>query len=76
MIVKISGSGKSFKGLSEYLTHDPNAKTEERVAWTHTVNLAEDDVPCAVNLMYLTAEAVLEALRQARVERGKLDDRS
>src|ERR1700726_4583178 len=56
MNVKHSGVGKAFKGLAEYLTRDPNAKTEERVAWTHTVNLAEDDVPCAVNLMYLTAE--------------------
>ena len=52
MIVKISGVGKSFKGLSTYLTHDPNAKTDERVAWTRTLNLANDHVPSAVDEMY------------------------
>ncbi len=42
MIPKSSGSGSSFKGLSDYLTHDPKAQTDERVAWTHTHNLAND----------------------------------
>jgi hypothetical protein len=56
MIVKIGGGGKSFKGLSTYLTHDVNAETQDRVAWTHTHNLANDDVPSAVNEMYLTRE--------------------
>ena len=55
MIVKISSSGTSFKGLAQYLTHDPQAETSQRVTWTHTHNLANDDVPCAVNEMYLTA---------------------
>jgi hypothetical protein len=36
MIVKIGKSRHSFKGLAQYLTHDPNAQTTERVAWTHT----------------------------------------
>jgi hypothetical protein len=70
MIVKISGGGKSFKGLSDYLTHDPDkAKTDERVAWTHTHNLANDDVPSAVNEMYLTAENA-ELLKQEAGVRG------
>lgn len=69
MIVKIGQNGKSFKGLSEYLTHDPEARTDERVAWTHTHNLAEDDVPSAVNLMYLTAENA-ELLKQEAGVRG------
>jgi len=70
MIVKISGSGKSFKGLSDYLTHDPNkAKTVERVAWTHTINLPDDHVPSAVNTMYLTAENA-ELLKQQAGVRG------
>jgi hypothetical protein len=56
MIVKISGSGKSFKGLSTYLTHDPNAISDKRVAWTHTLNLANDHVPSAVDEMYWTAQ--------------------
>jgi hypothetical protein len=64
MIPKISSSGTSFKGLAQYLTHDPQAQTDERVAWTHTHNLANDDVLCAVNEMYLTAENA-ELLKQA-----------
>lgn len=63
MIPKISASGTSFKGLSDYLTHDARAETNERVAWTHTHNLANDDVPSAVNEMYLTAENA-ELLKQ------------
>jgi hypothetical protein len=70
MIPRISGGGKSFKGLSDYLTHDPDkAKTDERVAWTHTHNLANDDVPSAVNEMYLTAENA-ELLKQEAGVRG------
>jgi hypothetical protein len=56
MIPKISRSGTSFKGLCQYLMHDPNAHTDDRVAWTHTHVLANDDVPSAINEMYLTAE--------------------
>jgi len=71
MIVKISGSGKSFKGLSDYLAHDPNkAKTAERVAWTHTLNLANDDVPMAVNEMYLTAENAELLKQEAGIRAG------
>src|ERR1700728_1078184 len=70
MIVKISGSGKSFKGLAQYLTHDPKAETNERVAWTHTHNLANDDVACAVNEMYLTAENAELLKQEAGVRAG------
>jgi MobA/VirD2-like, nuclease domain len=71
MIVKISGAGKSFKGLSDYLTHDPNnAKTDERVAWTHTLNCANDHIPSAVNEMYLTAENAELLKQQAGIRAG------
>ena len=70
MIVKISSSGASFKGLSTYLTHDPNANTDERVAWTHTHNLANDDVPSAVNEMYLTAENAELLKQEAGIRAG------
>jgi hypothetical protein len=70
MIVKISGSGKSFKGLSTYLTHDPNANTDERVAWTHTLNLANDHVPSAVDEMYWTAQNAELLKQQAGVRAG------
>ena len=51
MIVIILANGTSFSGLATYLTHDPEAKTAERVAWTHTLNLANDHVPSAVDEM-------------------------
>lgn len=47
--------GLSFNGLVQYLTHDANhAATDQRVAWTHTLNLAHDHVPSAVHEMYTT----------------------
>jgi hypothetical protein len=63
MIVKIMSRGKSFTGAATYLTHDPQANTAERVGWTHTHNLANDDVPCAVNEMLWTARDA-ELLKQ------------
>ncbi|MEA2889967.1 MAG: hypothetical protein QOI05_760 [Bradyrhizobium sp.] len=49
MIIKIHKPGRSFKGVCRYLMHDAKADTAERVAWTHTVNVANDDVLSAVN---------------------------
>lgn len=54
MIPRLCSAGRSFKGLSLYLSHDPKAQTAERVAWTHTLNLANDHVPSAVHEMYST----------------------
>lgn len=70
MIPKISASGTSFKGLSQYLTHDARAHTAERVAWTHTRNLAHDDIPCAINEMYLTAENAELLKHEAGIRAG------
>lgn len=70
MIVKISASGKSFKGLSHYVMHDPKADTKERVAWTHTHNLSNDDVSSAVNEMYLTAENAELLKQEAGIRAG------
>jgi len=70
MIVKISSSGKSFAGLSTYLTHDPNAETDKRVAWTHTRNLANDHVPSAVDEMYWTARNAELLKQEAGVRAG------
>jgi hypothetical protein len=70
MIVKISGVGKSFKGLSTYLTHDPNANTEDRVAWTHTLNLANDHVPSAIDEMYWTAQNAELLKQEAGIRAG------
>jgi hypothetical protein len=71
MIVKIMSRGKSFSGVAAYLTHDPDqAKTAERVAWTHTHNLANDDVPCAVNEMLWTARDAELLKQEAGVRAG------
>ncbi len=70
MIVKISPSGTSFKGLSTYLTHDPKANTQDRVAWTHTHNLANDHVPSAVDEMVWTARNANLLKQEAGVRAG------
>src|SRR5579859_4952150 len=54
MIVRILTAGRSFKGLADYLTHDPKARSAERVAWTHSLNCANEDTPGVVHEMYTT----------------------
>jgi hypothetical protein len=70
MIVRILSGGKSFKGLAAYLTHDPEAKTTERVAWTHTLNCADDHVPSAVDEMLWTARNAELLKQEAGVRAG------
>jgi relaxase-like protein len=70
MIVKISGSGRSFSGLATYLTHDPKAETNDRVAWTHTHNLANDFVPSAVDEMLWTSRDAEILKQEAGVRAG------
>jgi Relaxase/Mobilisation nuclease domain len=53
MIPRIS-SGRSFKWCSFYLGHDPKAQTAERLAWTHTINCANEHVGSAVHELYST----------------------
>ena len=57
-------------GGAAYLTHDPNADTEERVAWTHTLNLANDHVPSAVDEMVWTARDAELLKQEAGVRAG------
>jgi len=40
MVPKFHAKGTSFKGIAQYVLHDKEADTSERVAWTETVNLA------------------------------------
>lgn len=71
MVPKLLKSGQSFKGLSDYLSHDSDkAQTSKRVAWTHTINCSHDHVPSAVHEMY-TTQLDAEALkREAGVHAG------
>lgn len=63
MIVTIT-KGRSLGGLGMYLLHDkregeagPHPETAERVTWTHTLNLSEDDPREALQEMIATAQA-------------------
>lgn len=47
--------GASFKGAAAYLLHDKNAETSNRVAWTHTRNLASERPDIAWRVMAATA---------------------
>jgi hypothetical protein len=70
MIVRILSNGKSFSGAANYLTHDPDAQTDRRVAWTHTLNCAGDHVPSAVNEMVWTARDAELLKQEAGVRAG------
>jgi len=70
MIVKIHKGGKSFSGAATYLTHDPKSMTAERVNWTHTLNLANDFVPSAVDEMLWTARNAELLKQEAGVRAG------
>ena len=68
--VKI-GTGKSFKGLSAYLLHDPNASTSERVGWAETYNLGGADPARAWRLMADTAMSADQLKAAAGLRVGK-----
>jgi hypothetical protein len=71
MTPKNSGKGKSFSGACKYVMHDVDAETSKRVAWTHTFNLANnDDIPSAINEMYLTAQNADFLKKEAGIRAG------
>ena len=55
MVPKATKKGRSFKGAALYYLHDKGALTDERVAFTHTLNLATDDPHMAARMMAYTA---------------------
>lgn len=55
MVPKVAAKGTSFKGAGLYYLHDKQASTTERVAFTHTENLATDDPDLALRMMAHTA---------------------
>ena len=54
MIPRIQRRGFSFKGITDYLMHDKEAQTSERVAWSRTENMRTDDVEKAAKVMAWT----------------------
>lgn len=73
MIVKIMSRGRSFKGVANYVLHDPKEKTSERVGFTYTRNLAHSDALSAVNEMYLTANYAEILKQEAGIRAGGRD---
>ena len=55
MVPKIHKKGKSFRGAAQYVLHDKEADTNERVEWTATVNIASDDPEVAWRVMAATS---------------------
>jgi len=55
MVPKVAGKGKSFKGAAAYYLHDKQARSSERVAFTHTLNLPTQDAELAWRIMARTA---------------------
>jgi hypothetical protein len=74
MVPAITEPGRSFKGAALYYLHDKRREgeaerlTSERVAWTHTVNLATDDPERAWRIMAHTAMNQAELKQQAGVK--------
>jgi hypothetical protein len=73
MIIKLMSRGKSFKGVANYVIHDPKEKTSERVGFIHTRNLAHDDALSAINDMYLTANYAETLKQEAGIRAGGRD---
>jgi hypothetical protein len=48
-------NGASFTGAGLYYFHDKGAETDERVAWTHTINCNADEPDLALKEMRTTA---------------------
>lgn len=55
MIPHLSPAGKSFRGIYLYIMHDPDASTNHRVEWTHTINMITQDPSLAWKVMAYTA---------------------
>lgn len=69
MINAVNPFGHSFAGLTAYLTHDQDkAHTSDRVAWTHTHNLATDDPEKAWRIMAATAMSQADLKAEAGIK--------
>lgn len=60
-----TSSGRGFKGAAAYYLHDKGAETSERVRFTHTLNLSNDNPDRAINEMAWTAMHQAELKAQA-----------
>ncbi len=70
MVPRFTPAGRSFKGLAQYLCHDPKAETTSRVAWIHSLNCAHDHVPSVVNEMIATWHDAALLKQEAGIRQG------
>ena len=68
MVPNVTRGGTSFKGAAAYYLHDKEAETNERVAWTETVNLITSDPEKATRVMAATAMAQNELKIEAGIK--------
>jgi len=69
VISVIHNHGTSFKGLMAYLMHDADhATTSDRVAWTHTSNLATNDPELGWKTMAATALSQADLKAEAGIK--------
>ena len=68
MMVKVTGTGPSFKGAANYYLHDKGSDTSDRVAWTHTDNLPTDNPETAWKVMAFTADNAADLKRAAGIK--------
>ncbi|UYV12397.1 MAG: relaxase/mobilization nuclease domain-containing protein [Phycisphaera sp.] len=69
MINVVTEHGSSFKGLMAYLLHDVGSRdSSERVAFTHTHNLATDDAEQAWKVMVATAKSQADLKASAGIK--------
>ena len=82
MVPAMTEPGRSFKGAVAYYAHDKRQEgeaerlTSDRVAWTHTVNLATDDPERAWRIMAHTAmsQDELKAAAGGEGDRAETDE--
>jgi hypothetical protein len=67
MVPKIHAKGRSFKGAANYLLHDIEADTAERVAWTEVLNIATRRAEAAWRVMAATSLDQDRLKRQAGI---------
>lgn len=67
MVPRVAQRGSGFVGAGKYYLHDKQANTNERVAWTHTLNLPTNNPEQALKFMAFTAKHAEELKRDASV---------
>lgn len=76
MVPYITDRGNSFRGAGLYYLQDKGEQTNERVAWTHTVNLPTEDPQKAINWMAFTASHAGMIKQQAGIKNTGRKSRS